>query len=161
MQYIVDETGEVLEQIEEGKFATVLGPSDRIIRGATIEYLKGTVFINLKFYKVSISAMTKLSKYASEIWDLMPYVDYTTGILTYHNGKIIRPRGLSTILKRKRRSGSNIIKTLIDLDVIHKHREGRTFFFTFNPYIAMKGKRVTKDLYEEFKDTIYRERFLE
>ena len=156
MQYLVDENGVVLEEIKEGQTFTIVSPSDKIIKGETIEYLKGTISLNYRFVKINIEVFEELYKYASEIWLILPYIRYTSGVLTYSNGRIIRPRGLSGILKKKRRNGSSVIKILCDLDVIHKHKDGRTYYYTFNPYIACKSKRITQTLYEEFKNTKYK-----
>lgn len=160
MQYIVNENGEVLDTIPEGSSAVVMEYGDRLVKRGTIEYLKGTVTIDYKFYKISIEALKKLSEYAVQIWQILPYVNYATGILLHSNGKPIRPRKLASILKKKRRSGSYTIAKLIELDVIHRHKDGKTYYFTFNPYIAIKSKRITKELYDEFKNTEYREREL-
>ena len=155
MQYIVDENGEVLETIPEGSSAVVVEYGDRIVKRGTIEYLNGTVEINYKFYKVSIEALKELSDYAAQIWKIIPYVNYATGMLLHSNGKPVRPRKLASILKKKRRTGSDAINKLIELDVIHRHRDGKTYYFTFNPYISVKSKRITKELYDEFKGTKY------
>ena len=158
MRYLVDENGEILNEFTENDVVTTLNPNDRILRNTSVEYLKGTVAINIRFFKVSILALQNLNKHASEIWTILPYVDYATGILTHPNGRLVRPKALASKLRKKRRSGAMIIKELCDLDVLHKHKDGRTYFYTFNPYIAIRSKRITKELYDEFKDTIYRDK---
>ena len=156
MQYLVDENGVVLEEIKENQSFAIINQNDRIIKSGTIEYLKGTVSLNYRFVKINIDAFEELYKYAREIWLILPYIQYTNGVLAYSNGRVIHPKGLSGILKKKRRSGSSTIKLLCDLDVIHKHKDGRTYYYTFNPYIACKSKRITQVLFEDFKNTKYR-----
>lgn len=161
MKYIVDENGEVLETVSENQNVAIVNYGDRVVRNNSIEYLKDTVAINLRFAKISIEAIKQADKYCREMVMLMPYIQYSTGILMYSNGRLVRPRGLASILKRKRRSGSSVIKELIEMDIIHKHVDGKTYFYTFNPYVAIKSRRVDKALYDEFKDTRYRDKMLE
>ena len=147
-KYLVDEFGEVLDVIIEG---------DRIVKGEAVEYLLGTVEVKFKkFYKVNELVCANLSKYGQFLFLILQYIGFADGILIFANGRKVRPKHLAGMLGKKNRSGARIINELINNDIIHKHKDGRTYYFTFNPYIAIKGNRITKDLYDEFKDTKYR-----
>lgn len=147
-KYLVDESGVVLDTINEG---------DRIVKGGAVEYLLGTVEVKFKkFYKVNELACADLSKYGQFLFLVLQYIGFADGILIFANGRKVRPKHLAGMLGKKSRSGARIINELIENDIIHKHKDGRTYYFTFNPYIAIKGNRITKELYDEFKDTKYR-----
>lgn len=156
MRYVVDEHGEVLETLEDDEKTVKIKSGDRVLRSTSIEYLEDTVPIKIKFIKLNPIACEELHEYGRELFLLFKYVNFQTGILRFSNGRRIRPKHLSGILRRKRRSGSKIVAELIEKDVLHKHKEDNTFYYTMNPYLCLKGKRVTKSLYEDFKDTKYR-----
>lgn len=157
MQYLVDENGVVKETFDENESVTKLKKGDRVVRGGSIEYLLGTITVKFnKFIKVNDLACIELQKYGDYIFLLYQYVGFADGILSFSNGRRLRPKFLYGLLGSKRKKGSTVIKELIDLEVLHKHKEGRTYYFTFNPYVAVKGNRITKELYEEFKDSKYK-----
>lgn len=157
MHYLVDENGEVKEIFKEDENVTKLKKGDRVVRGGSIEYLLGTITVRFnKFIKVNDLACIELQKYGDYIFLLFQYVGFADGILTFSNGRRLRPKFLYGLLNKKRKKGSTIVKELIDLDVLHKHKDGRTYYFTFNPYVAVKGNRITKELYEEFKNSKYK-----
>lgn len=156
MRYIVNENGEVLDTISDAEQVVKTQKGDRIVRSSSIEYLEDTVPIKIKFIKLNPIACSELSEYGNELFSLFKYVNFQSGILKFENGRIIRPKHLSGILRKKRRSGSKIISELIEKDVLHKHKDGNTFYYTMNPFICLKGRRITKSLYEEFIRTKYR-----
>lgn len=156
MKYLVDETGEIIETIDDSELITKLKTGDRIVRSGTIEYLEDTVAIKMKFIKLNPFVCEKLYDYGNVLFSLSKYVNFQNGILMFQNGRYIKPKHLAGILKKKRRSGAQAIKELIDLDVIHKHKDGNSYYYTMNPYVIMKGKRITKSLYNEFKNSEYR-----
>ncbi|MCI9585249.1 MAG: hypothetical protein HFH45_01265 [Bacilli bacterium] len=156
MKYLVAEDGTVIEEINENENLVKVKTGDRVVRSASIEYLEDTVPIKIKFIKLNPIACNELYEYGSELFSLFQYVDFQTGILRFSNGRRIRSKHLAGILRKKRRSGGRIIEELIEKDVIHKHKEGKSCYYTMNPYLCLKGKRVTKSLYEDFRNTKYR-----
>lgn len=156
MRYVVDEYGEVLETLGNDEKTVKIRSGDRVLRSASIEFLEETVPIKIKFIKLNPIACSELPKYGDELFALFKYVHFQTGILLFSNGRKVRPKHLAGILRRKRRSGSKVVAELIEKDVLHKHKDGNTFYYTMNPYLCLKGKRVTKSLYEDFKSTKYR-----
>lgn len=95
-------------------------------------------------------------KYSSELFILFKYVNFQTNILTWQNGRLIRPKQLAGILRKKRRSGNEIIRNLIADDILHKHKDGKTFYYVMNPYVCIKGREISKAVYDEFRYTKYR-----
>ena len=146
------ETGEILEELEDNESYAKIADGDMLIKKNSITYLKGTVsFANkYNFVKLNVTAIKDLSKYGSSIVLLFDKIGYESGILTHSNGKLIKPKSLAGLLKKSNRTGALIIKDLIDMEVLKKHRMGRTYYYTFNPWIATKGKRITRDLYDDF-----------
>ena len=157
IKYVVNEHGEVLKTINDDEDIATLQTGDRILRRNTRKYLENTVAINYgRFIKLNPDICESVFKYSRELFLLFKYVNFQTNILTWQNGRFIRPKQLAGILKKKRRTGNDIINNLIDEDIIHKHRDGKTFFYVINPYICIQGKEIPKWVYEEFKMTKYR-----
>lgn len=157
MKYLVDENGEVKEVFNEDEQITKLKTGDRVVRGGSVEYLLGTISVRFnKFLKINDLACIELKEYGNDLFQLFQYLGFSDGILSFSNGRRLRPKFLYGLFSRKRRRGSTIVKELIELDVIHKHKDGKTYYFTFNPYIAIRGTRISTELYEEFKNTKYK-----
>lgn len=158
MQYLVDENGEVKEIFTEEEHIAKLQRGDRVVRGGSVEYLLGTMAVKFnKFLKVNDLACAELKDYGTDLFQLFQYVGFSDGILAFSNGRRLRPKYLYGLFSKKRRKGSTIVKELIELDVIHKHKDGKTYYFTLNPYIAIRGTRISTELYDEFKNTKYKE----
>lgn len=157
MHYLVDENGEVKEVFNEEDHIAKLKNGDRVIRGGSVEYLLGTISVRFnKFIKVNDLACIKLKEYGNDIFQLFQYVGFGDGILAFSNGRRLRPKFLYGLFSKKRRKGETVVKQLVDLDLLHKHKDGKTYYFTFNPYVAIKGTRISTELYEEFKNTKYK-----
>lgn len=157
MKYLVDENGEVKEVFNEDEQIAKLKTGDRVVRGGSVEYLLGTVSVKFnKFLKINDLACIELKDYGNDLFQLFQYIGFSDGILSFSNGRKLRPKYLYGLFSKKRRRGSTIVKELIELDVIHKHKDGRTYYFTFNPYIAIRGTRISTELFEEYKDTKYK-----
>lgn len=157
MKYLVNEDGEVIESFGENQLLAKIDDGDRVIKKSSIEYLLGTVPVKFnKFIKINETACKSLYHHGNALFSLFNYVGFADGILVFSNGRKVRPKHLASVLRKKRYSGSKTIIDLIKLDVIHKHKEGRTYYYTMNPYICIKGNRITRELYDEFKNTEYR-----
>ena len=158
MKYVVNEEGEILETIESNEKIAKLKSGDKVVRNTSIEYLLGSIEVKFKkFYKINENACLELCKYGNIIINLLPYIGFADGKLIFVNGKYVRPKHLCGMFGKKTKSGNKIIQELIENDMIHKHKDGKTYYFTFNPYIAIKGTRITEELYEDFKNTKFRE----
>lgn len=157
MRYVVTENGEVLETLEDNENYIKTQKGDRVVRSSSLEWLEDTIPVKIKFIKLNPATCEELAKYGSELFCLFKYVHFQTGILVFSNGNKVRPKHLAGILHKKRRSGSRVIAELIEQDILHKHKEGTTYYYTMNPWVCLKGRRVSKSLYEEFMKTKYRD----
>ena len=152
-KYIVKDDGEVVDVIEDEDILVKMKHGDRIIRKESIDGLKDTKEIKKRFIKVNDQATSMLSKHGKYICLLLKYVGYGDGILRFNNGIYLSNKSISKIFGINERNTVNVLNDLIREDVIHKHKEKSKNYYTFNPWIASKGKRVSIDLYNEFKMT--------
>ena len=152
-KYIVNDNGEVVDVINDNDVVVKMNTGDRIIRKTSINYFKDTKEIKKRFVKVNAQAINLLNKYGKYICLLLKYVGYMDGVLRFNNGIYLTNQNISKIFGVNERNTINILNDLIKEDVIHKHKNKNRNYYTFNPWIASKGKRVSIDLYNEFKMT--------
>ena len=152
-KYIANEQGVVIEEIEDNEVLIKLGHGDRIVRKKSIDYFEDTKEIKKRFIKVNDQATNMLSKYGKYICLLLKYIGYMDGILRFNNGIYLSNKSISKIFGITERNTIKILDDLIKEDVIHKHKVKNKNYYTFNPWIASKGKRVSINLYNEFKMT--------
>lgn len=152
-KYIADENGVVIEEIKDDEIVIKVGQGDRIIRKNSIDYFHDTKELKKRFVKVNDQALSLLSKYGKYICLLIKYVGYMDGILKFSNGIYLSNKGIAKIFMITERNAIKIIEDLVKEDVIHKHKNKNKNYYTFNPWIASRGKRVSIELYNEFKMT--------
>lgn len=152
-KYIADEDGMIIEEIQDDETIVKIGRGDRVIRKKSIDYFEDTKEIKKRFTKVNDQATNMLSKYGKYICLLLKYVGYMDGILRFNNGIYLSNKSISKIFGITERNTVKILDDLIKEDVIHKHKEKNKNYYTFNPWVASKGKRVSINLYNEFKMT--------
>ena len=152
-KYIADENGVIIEEIKDDEIIVKVGHGDRVLRKGSIDYFQDTKEIKKRFIKVNDQAANMLSKYGNRICKLFRYIGYMDGILRFNNGVYLTNKSISKIFGISERNTIKILDDLIREDVIHKHKEKNKNYYTFNPWIASKGKRVSIDLYNEFKMT--------
>lgn len=148
IRYLVDQDGEVLNTLNE---------FDRIVRHGQSEFISETTKINFNFVKINVDALANIenSKYVSKI---LQFIEFGTGILKYKNGRVIKKNiDLGRKMSDNEKVGYRIVKQLMKEDVIHRHiTSDMGVYFTFNPFIAHSGKRVPKELYNEFYSSKWR-----
>lgn len=152
-KYIVNDDGEIIEVINDDDVVVKMSPGDRIIKKQSIDYFKDTKEIKKRFIKVNDNAVATLYVYGKYICLLLKYVGYMDGILRFNNGIYLTNKSISKIFGVNERNTIKILDDLEKEDVIHKHKSKNRNYYTFNPWIASKGKRVSIDLYNEFKMT--------
>ncbi len=152
-KYIVNDNGEVIDVIHDNDIFVKMNNGDKIVRKTSIDYFKDTKEIKKRFIKVNDKAINLLNKYGKYICLLLKYVGYMDGVLRFNNGIYLTNQNISKIFEVNNRNTIKILNDLIKEDVIHKHKEKNKNYYTFNPWIASKGKRVSVDLYNEFKMT--------
>jgi hypothetical protein len=158
--YIVDNTGAIIDVISENQNYAILEQGDRVTRKSSIKHLSDTVKINCGFVKVNDIVIGTFDKELLYCCKLFEYVSYMDGRLTWGNGRYIKnATDFARICNISTTTSKKLLKRLLDEDIIHKHKkekDERSFFYTFNPYICLRGSKASKNLYEEFKDTKYR-----
>ena len=152
-KYIVNDNGEVIDVINDNDVVVKMNNGDRIVRKTSIDYFKDTKEIKKRFIKVNDKAINLLNKYGKYLCLLLKYVGYMDGVLRFNNGIYLTNKNISKIFGINERNTINILNDLIKEDVIHKHKNKNKNYYIFNPWIASKGKRVSIDLYNEFKMT--------
>ena len=152
-KYIVNDDGVIIEEIKDNDTFVKIGHGDRVLRKSSIDYFQDTKEIKKRFIKVNDQATNMLSKYGKYICLLLRYIGYMDGILKFSNGIYLTNKSISKIFGISERNAIKILDDLIKEDVIHKHKDKNKNYYTFNPWIASKGKRVSTDLYNEFKMT--------
>lgn len=152
-KYVANEYGVVIDEIADNEVFIKLGSGDRVVRKKSIDYFEDTKEIKKRFVKVNDQATNMLSKYGKYICLLLKYIGYMDGILRFNNGIYLSNKSISKIFGITERNTIKILDDLIKEDVIHKHKEKNKNYYTFNPWIASKGKRVSINLYNEFKMT--------
>ena len=159
-KYILNEQGAVLEVLKDNQTYAILEQGDRVTRKSSIKHLSDTVKISCGFVKINDIVVGTFDKELLYCCKLFEYVSYMDGRLTWTNGRNIKnATDISKICGISVTTAKKLLKRLIDEDIIHKHKkekEERSFFYTFNPYICLRGSKASRSLYEEFKDTKYR-----
>lgn len=150
-KFIADENGVIIEEIKDDEIIVKVGHGDRVLRKCSIDYFQDTKEIKKRFIKVNDQTTNMLSKYGKYICLLLRYIGYMDGILKFSNGVYLTNKSISKIFGISERNTIKILDDLIKEDVIHKHKDKNKNYYTFNPWIASKGKRVSKELYNEFK----------
>lgn len=142
-RYIVAENGEILEELDS---------RDRILRNGSIEYLGGTQVIKYNFGKINVDCLKYINdsdlRYAI---NLLEYVELTTGILKFKNGRTISSASkMWKVFKVHERTAQIIVRRLIKEDIIHRCKDRSGTYFLYNPYIFHVGRRISKDLASDF-----------
>lgn len=148
---IVDgNTGEILDELEKG---------DRIVKGNSIEYLRNTVDMvemnECKFIKLQDSFgmcvdelnLTELRVF----YKLMRYVRYGTGEICYENGKEMYSSEMAKEFSINDRNLQKTLKNLCNKEIICRKKRGKGYIYYMNPYICLKGNRVTRELMYMFE----------
>lgn len=150
--FLVNEDGVVLQEIEDSKKIISLEDGDRILRKGTLEYLNDTTDIKYHFIKINPKIFDKYCKKYSILPYLTCHIGYMDNICCYDNGKIIRLKDLSKVCEVSETTIKRQLKGLIADDIIHKvpYKKNQKCIM-MNPWLCMRGKRIYKSTYEEFK----------
>lgn len=155
--YIVNENGEVLQEIDDINKLVSLDDGDRILRRGTIEYLKDTTVVKYHFIKINPKIFDKYCKKYSILPYLICHVGYMDNVCSYENGKIIQIKDLPKICGVSEITIKRQLKGLIEDDVVHKvpYKKNQKCLM-INPWLCCRGKRIYLSTYEEFKLSVLR-----
>ena len=143
------ETGEIIGELEKG---------DRILKGNSIDYLRDTVeFNDCRFSKVQ-EAFFEYRKKLSDleinvIVYLMGNTLYRSGIIAHKNGKLITSESIANEYGCSVRKIQKILKSLCDKEIICRKKNGKGYVYYMNPFICVKGNRVSVDLIKMFENS--------
>lgn len=147
---VIADTGEVAGDLRQG---------DRIYRKASDEYLKNTILLNpteahTKIFFQPVEALVKeLSPTELQVFFfLMGHISYETGIVAHFpNGKPMTRKTLASAMGVSIKTVDRTFNSLLQKEVIGKHKSGHSVYFTVNPWLLMRGRRISRDLYDEYK----------
>lgn len=147
--------------IDTGEYKDIYeGDTVRILRKQSCEYLENTVELNKNepYVKVYTKPLFELSRSLTGTESqfvnyLMDYVRYTTGIFAYDNGKVLTRQAMADETGLSIKTVDKILASLVEKQVIGKHKTGHDIQFTGNPYIFMRGNRVNQTLVKFFQNT--------
>ena len=151
---VVDETtGEVVDTLLSG---------DRISRAKSIEYMFNNPQASeneqfAKFWNRASDALSRceyMNIVSRVCMRLMPYIRYDSGVLAYSNGVLLDIGSIQKICEdMDERSVRRAMAHLVSDSVYAKVTKEPPPRYIANPYIFMRGKRVSRTLVELFKDT--------
>lgn len=148
-RYVVDENGVITCELGEG---------DRIVRAKSIEQLedkertiyKSFCVLNVEEYTLVMRELDKNSKLV--LSQLVPYVQYTTCLLAFSNGKPITSGDMTSVTGLSRHTVENALNVLLDKDILYKGRNSREVQWYINPYIVHRGRLTNKVLQTMFRN---------
>lgn len=142
--------------IKSNKQTGTIDQGDKVLKKASLEYLNLTIEINTdeQFVKVYYKKMFELSRSLSGtemqfVNYLMQYIRYESGLLAYDNGRPLTKKTISKELEKDIRTIERWFLTLINREVVKKVDDE----FYINPFLFMRGKRISKTLFEIFKNS--------
>lgn len=153
---------------ETGEIINYLNAGDKIIKGETIEYLQTTVELENNFIKIFTDNMMPVIEQLKDgrnkvdfnalslMFYLIQFISYKSGLLQHPNGKPLTTDFIINDFSMNRTDIYRCLKLLKDKQIIAiVLREDRKQYYMFNPFIAIKGKRVDKTSIHTFLDTQY------
>lgn len=153
--YVVDESGTIYDTLDNQYSYVKLKQGDKVLRKGALEYLQDTTDIKYHFIKINPVAWSEISIKYPIINQLVYYLGYMDNILSYRNGKFIKLKDIANICKISESTAKRQLKGLVEDDVIHKVKDVKenTTYLVINPWVCMRGRRIYKTLYNEFKSS--------
>ncbi|MBQ7030817.1 MAG: replication/maintenance protein RepL [Bacilli bacterium] len=156
MKYLVDEYGEILEEIRDGERYAVLDVGDMILRRNSLRSYKektANIKIDYPYIKLNTSIAFEYFKKYSLLSYLCCHVGYMDNVCRYDNGKIITFNSLVNKLKISKTTLSRQIKEMVKDDLIHKIKIENKNAYMVNPCLCMYGQSILKSTYLDFKSS--------
>lgn len=153
--YVVDESGTIYDTLENQYSYVKLNKGDKVLRKGALEYLQDTTDIKYHFIKINPVAWSEISIKYPIINQLVYYLGYMDNILSYRNGRFIKLKDIANICKVSESTAKRQLKGLVEDDVIHKVKNVKenTTYLVVNPWVCMRGRRIYRTLYNEFKSS--------
>lgn len=161
MKYVVNEEGEVLNEIEDEGNVVILRAGDRVIRGDSIHSYRSRIAnaskMDYRFIKINDRHIYSASRGVPLFTALLSFINYEDNLLMFSNGKSINASNLSRYTKMSYSTCRRQLDTLVERDVIKKVRSNNKILYYFNPYIAIRGKYISNNTLSMFRESEYRE----
>ena len=156
--YVVNEDHEIVDIIKPEDKYVKLSDGDKIIRKGVLQYLNETIDIKYRFVKVNPNVYSEIAKKYPIVNVLIKYLGYMDGILSFRNGRFIKPKDIAKICNVSESTAKRQLKGLFEEDIIHKVKDKKTkqTYLIMNPWVAYIGKKIYLSLYEEFKLSVHR-----
>ena len=156
--YVVNEDHEIVDIIKPEDKYVKLSDGDKIIRKGVLQYLNETIDIKYRFVKVNPNVYSEIAKKYPIVNVLIKYLGYMDGILSFRNGRFIKPKDIAVICGVSESTAKRQLKGLFEEDIIHKVKDKKTkqTYLIMNPWVAYIGKKIYLSLYEEFKLSVHR-----
>ena len=153
--YVVDESGTIYDTLDNQYSYVKLKQGDKVLRKGALEYLQDTTDIKYHFIKINPVAWSEISIKYPIINQLVYYLGYMDNILSYRNGRFIKLKDIANICKVSESTAKRQLKGLVEDDVIHKVKNVKenTTYLVVNPWVCMRGRRIYRTLYNEFKSS--------
>ena len=153
--YVVDESGTIYDTLDNQYSYVKLKQGDKVLRKGALEYLQDTTDIKYHFIKINPVAWSEISIKYPIINQLVYYLGYMDNILSYRNGRFIKLKDIANICKISESTAKRQLKGLVEDDVIHKVKDVKenTTYLVVNPWVCMRGRRIYRTLYNEFKSS--------
>lgn len=154
-QIIDISSGEVINEIHEGDRVRIFRDkkAERRLPDNIIELNKEEPFVKL-YTRVLFDLSRSLTGTESQFVNyLMQYIRYSSGVLAHENGKTLTRNTMSKETELSLKTVDRLLKSLIEKQVIGRHKTGHYACFTANPFIFMRGQKVTETLVKLFEGT--------
>ena len=150
--FLVDKDGVIVDEIDEKENFVKVNSGDRVLRNATLKYLSDFVEVKYHFVKVNPVIFGKYVDKYPILGTLICHVGYSDNILQYRNGRLLDIKGIIRITKKSETTVRRQIRGMIQDDILHVIKEkGKKPYYMLNPFIATVGKKIFKNVYDEFK----------
>lgn len=147
---MINDNGEQIGNIYEG---------DRIVRKESVEFLKETIpwkikdpFIKMFPESLRVVALNSSGTELAIIMSLIECIDYDTGMLSSHKGFPITNIDIEEITGFNKKTIIIAMDNIVCNKILSRNKVGRSYQYFANPFIFMKGKRITTTLHAMFKN---------
>ena len=168
---VIDKNGEIREEFS-GKRVVGLEDGDRVIRRASVEYLKareeGKIRYALRKASGYINCLSetfvKVNDFELEcivesldvyekamLMTMLPYVRYDCSVKKL-NGSPIKMKELVKLSKMSQRKAYAVINTLVNKFIVRKIGD----VYYVNPWLFYRGNKIDKELKDMFGDYLVR-----
>lgn len=147
--FIVNDSGEILQELGTDY--------DRLVNNTIV--IKPRVAerelnrINpYPYVKINTGLPIDFYKDYPQVFLLLPFIEYNTNFLTFSNGRYVNQTNFAKATGYSRIFANRLFNKYKKDQIIAQVKSGRRTVYMFNPYIAMMGCYIYKDLLDNFKD---------